>query len=308
MNDTMPPIPVFIGNFRSGTTLLANLLGFHEQISPWFETKGLCELLRWQRVLKDPINGSFESSLIQPKDPIGFDADVVSFRFESDLRETLDRISGAKMSGKGSHESYPVGHDRLLYGLEEALDLLSQWRSVVGKCQSHEVLAKANGDLIKGLGMLHLGYDQKLFWVNKTPEITRFGEELESALGPTKRILMLRDGRDVIQSASKLGWADPAEIGAWWKGMILESRGGGSTSKDLYLEIRYEDLLKDPVGGLNQVLHFLEVEERGLEMVEQYRQFVGLSDKPPRSLSEDGRNQFLPFLDVAFLEQLGYPI
>ena len=144
--------------------------------------------------------------------------------------------------------------------------------------------------------------------MNKTPEITRFGEELEAALGPTKRILMLRDGRDVIQSASKLGWADPSEIGSWWKGMILESRGGGSISKEFYLEIRYEDLLKDPVDGVNQVLHFLEVEERGLEMVEHYRQFVGLSDKAARSPSEDGRNAFLPFLDVAFLEELGYAI
>ena len=308
MNQMTPQTPIFIGNFRSGTTLLANLLGFHEEISPWFETKGLCELLRWQRVLKDPKTIPFESSLIQPKDPLGFDADLVSFRFECDLRETLDRISGAQMSGKGSHESYPVGHDRLLYGLEEALNLLYQWRSFVGTSQDHQVLAKANGDFIKGLGRLHLGYDQKSFWVNKTPEITRFGEELEAALGPTKRILMLRDGRDVIQSASKLGWADPSEIGSWWKGMILESRGGGSISKEFYLEIRYEDLLQDPVDGVNQVLHFLEVEERGLEMVEHYRQFVGLSDKPARSPSEDGRNAFLPFLDVAFLEELGYAI
>ena len=64
MNQITPQAPIFIGNFRSGTTLLANLLGFHKDLSPWFETKGLCELLRWQRVLKDPKTIPFESSLI----------------------------------------------------------------------------------------------------------------------------------------------------------------------------------------------------------------------------------------------------
>ena len=308
MNQMTPQTPIFIGNFRSGTTLLANLLGFHEEISPWFETKGLCELLRWQRVLKDPKTIPFESSLIQPKDPLGFDADLVSFRFESDLRSTLSRISGVEASGKGAHERFPLGHDRLLYGLDEALDLLAQWRYKVGEDLDHVILAKANGHLIQGLANLHCVYDQKPFWVNKTPEITRFGSELEAALGPTKRILLLRDGRDVIQSATRLGWADPSEIGAWWKGMILESRQGGSIAADFYLEIRYEDLLKDPVSVLNQVLRFLEVEERGLEILSQYPLSVGPSKNAKTSLSEDSRNAFLPFLDVAFLEELGYPI
>ena len=308
MNTQVSAPPIFIGNFRSGTTLLANLLGFHPLIAPWFETKGLCEVLRWQRVLSHPESTPFESSLIQPSDLPGFDLESVAFRFESDLRSSLDRISGEMASGKAAHERYPVGHDLILYTLEEGLDLLSRWCADVGRSSDHLRLARANGQLIRGLGGLQLKHSGKPIWVNKTPEVTRFGPELESALGATKRILMLRDGRDVIKSASKLGWADPSEIGSWWKGMILESRGAGSTSKDLYLEIRYEDLLKDPVGGINQVLRFLEVEERGLEMVEHYRQFVGLSDKPARSPSEDGRNAFLPFLDVAFLEELGYAI
>jgi hypothetical protein len=48
------PLPIFIGNFRSGTTLLANLLGFHDELALWFETKAFCEALRWIRVMERP--------------------------------------------------------------------------------------------------------------------------------------------------------------------------------------------------------------------------------------------------------------
>ena len=308
MNDTMCSIPVFIGNFRSGTTLLANLLGFHEEIAPWFETKGLVEVLRWQRVLSEPGSLPFEATLAKPNPQEGFGLDQVAYRLESDLRETLARMKGHLNSGKAAHERYPMGHDYLLYDLEEGLELIAGWRLALEGAVDPLGLALANGDLIKRFGLLHAQKASKRLWVNKTPEMTRFGYELTEALGPTKRILMLRDGRDVVRSASRLGWADPLEIGSWWKGMIVESRQSGDTSPQYYLELKYEDLLRDPVTELDRVLCFLGLPGRAAEIVDRYWAALGVEAFSPIKTPSAERHATLQYLDVAFLEDLGYSI
>jgi hypothetical protein len=307
MSYKKPHEPLFMGGFRSGTTLLANLLGFHPDLSPWFETKGLCELLRWQRTLAQPATTDFEASLVNPSHIRGFDKEAVADRVAADFKSTALKIGGLMASGKAHYESYPMGHDRILYSLEEALACLDGWRKGVGLTPSASEVAAWNGALIAQLGALHMAIDQKPLWINKTPEITRFGAECEDAIGPCKRIMMIRDGRDVIRSAVGLGWADPRVLADWWKGMIVGSRHSGSIATDRYIEVRYEALLLDPTAEVNRILKFLGVAEKGAEMIAAYGAFVDIAPKKRAGPSPED-DEILRHLDLVFLETLGYSV
>lgn len=301
-----PREPVFIGSFRSGTTLLANLLGAHPVLSPWFETKGVCELLRWQRVLAAPDCALREGELARPQGHDGFTLKAVKARVRADFLETAARIEGRLESGKGAHERYPLGSDRVLYSVEDALHALDRWQATLGEPPTASQVASATGHLIRTLGRAHALNDGKSYWINKTPEIVRFGGELEAALGPVKRILMIRDGRAVVRSALKLGWAAPETIAAWWKGMILESRSTGRTDPLHYLEIRFEDLVQQPVNTLDRVFAFLGVEPLGAAIAPHYVMHQGGLAESFHPSGPEAEGPEWAGLDHDFLHALGY--
>lgn len=306
--------PVFIGNFRSGTTLLANLLSFHSELSPWFETKGLCELFRWLRVLKAPSLIDYESKLVQPKSIDGFNVDAVRERIRYDLMSTEDRLRGAISNGKAGYEVYPAGFDCINYTFSEADEILSSWYDRVVSSLSLSEIYFASEDLVRTLGQLHASKSGKLIWINKTPELPRFTNELRECLGNCRVILMIRDGRDVVHSATQLGWESPMIIADWWKGMIVETRSQNSTSPELYLEVRYEDLLENTAFVLDQVLRFLEVEQNSLQIIEEYnKHIVSLCDNGRPSLPQvkQTRGSRLArdtdrYVDPELLRSLGY--
>ena len=220
--------PVFIGGFRSGTTLLVNLLGLHQDLVPWFETKALCEALRLLRVLNQPQSAELEASLVRPQDVPGFSVDAVASRMMLDFRATEARILGIKPSGKADGERYPLGHDCVAYSARTAEIAVKAWQGTVSALEPVDSLtvAHATGQLIGELGNYQLAGSGKSFWVNKTPEIVRFMPELRAAIGPCRFIMMVRDGRHVVSSAARLGWAEAAEIAVWWKAVIEEARRG----------------------------------------------------------------------------------
>jgi hypothetical protein len=264
------PLPVFIGNFRSGTTLLANLLSFHGELAPWFETKAFCEALRWIRVLERPNTRPFESRLIQAGGETSFTAKVVAQRMREDFRQTAARISGELESGKGRHEVYPMGHDRVAYLLNEAERELDQWYEGVRDDPGLPVIHAATGQLISNLGALHAARSGRSIWVNKTPEIPRFAHELRRCIGPCRIVMMMRESSEVVRSAVSLGWAEAHEIAGWWHGMVNESREAALEDPVNYREIQYDALLHDPITVLNELLEFIGVRATGDQLVEQF--------------------------------------
>jgi hypothetical protein len=269
--------PVFIGSFRSGTTLLVNLLGLHPELQPWFETKALCEPLRWLRVLRLPDQALVESELVKPRDVPGFNPEAVGRRMVRDFRETADRIQGLIPSGKAVGERYPLGHDVARYRVEEAVAEVQRWVDRVEADSSYVAIARVTGELISRLGALQIAGSGKARWINKTPEITRFGPELRDCLGPCKIIMMIRDGHQVVRSAEKLGWAKAAEIALWWKAMIMEARAGAELDPLRYFELRYESLVDNPAVELDRVLAFLGVEPCGERLVAEYLGTLGIT-------------------------------
>ncbi|MEX2367363.1 MAG: sulfotransferase, partial [Pseudohongiellaceae bacterium] len=193
--------PIFVGGFRSGTTLLINLLGLHPCIVPWFETKAFVEALRWMRVLSDPDQQEFERAYCVPPEPAGFTASAVARRMQADFEATAARVSGRIANGKAGYERYPLGADCIHYTPHRAQQALQEWQDSLSATAGFDELARATGRMIKDLGEEQLQLGGGRIWINKTPEISRFAEQLRACLGGCRIIYMVRNGMDVVSSA-----------------------------------------------------------------------------------------------------------
>lgn len=309
MTDT-PQRPAFVGGFRSGSTLLINLLGLHPEVAPWFETKFLCEPPRLQRVLADPAAAAVESQVVGEG---GLAPERIVERMRRDLEQTAGRVEGRLGSGKAHYEKYPIGMDCVRYSLEQGRERLARWEQRVLAEPRLEVVREANGELIGELGRIHAEAYGAPVWINKTPEIPRFAAELRESLGPLRALLLIRDGRDVVRSASNLGWADIERLAVWWKGLIEQSRAAAAADPDGYLEVRYEDLIREPAAELDRILRFFQLEPMGEELVERYKARMG--EREPFRLQRFRRIRHLlngrrlrPFYRIAgeLLDELGY--
>ena len=109
----------------------------------------------------------------------------------------------------------------------------------------------------------------------KTPDNARFFGLLEEAFPGAKCIQIIRDGRDCAVS----GWFHNLRVSpAWtretfatmddylvalaeeWAEAVAAGHRFGAARPDLYLAVRYEDLLADAAGTLTRVLDFLGAE------------------------------------------------
>lgn len=294
--------PTFIGNFRSGTTLLANVLGLHPELATWFETKLFCEAFRWVRVLNDPSAESHERLLIRADQAQGFTARAVYERMCQDLECTAARLAGETHSGKGAHEHYPVGHDAVAYSLPQGQAALDDWYADALRVPDDpQAILELTGVLMGRMGTLHAGLARKPRWVNKTPEIPRFAKELRGALGRVRVILMIRDGRAVVRSASALGWASEERLADWWKQMILETREAMRDFPEDYLEVKFEELLAQPEQVLDQILAFMGLQPMGAALWQRYAEKVRWPLPPIHQPSVS-----VASVDEVLLRQLGY--
>jgi len=272
--------PIFVGGPRSGSTMMINLLGLHPQVAPLFETKCISEALRWLRVLNKPAMEAAEERMVRMQFPSAlqdFTVESVAVRMQAHMRNSAQRIKGEASSGKARHERYPLGHDYILYHLEEAESALNKWREAVEMSPDIDGISRATGWLITHLGTLQAAYMHRPIWINKTPEIPKFGYELEQCVGHCQIIHMIRDGREVAASVLERGWTDDVSyIATGWKNLILSGRVSATEGLREYLEVRYEDMVSDPVCVLQKVLHFLHLEPLSQQLVDIYNRRSGL--------------------------------
>jgi len=308
----MQQLPTFIGGFRSGTTLLVNLLGLHPALVAWFETKELCELLRWLRVREQPAEADFERNYCVPPEPAGFTLDAVYERMLVQMRDTEARQSGARQSGKAKHERYPLGNDYVRYSLADGEALLAAWYERCKAAGSLNDLHTASAELITALGKAHCVAAHSSYWVNKTPEISRFASELRTLLGPCRVLYMVRNGFEVVASASHLGWGDTAGLAYNWKGLLERTRAAMAGHEDCYLELSYEELVSAPVATLDKVFAFLGVEPRGEAIVANFTARYGSTafsrpaSAPPARLPPEEHERFMAVAGDLQMA-LGYP-
>ncbi len=265
--------PVFVGGFRSGSTLLINYLGLHPQISAIYETKFLVDLLRLSRLLLDE-NGRGRRELTMIAAWVGDPALSREMAIEFLMQRAFDDISltqqvldGVAPNGKASHECYALGTNHILWEASEARQAIDPFLQAVSAGSGPQVLLPILSSGIQKLFSLHAGREGKCFWINKTPEIPRFQPELRQMLGRIRLVHLVRDGRDVVHSSAKLNWWS-VEMGArWWKVFIEDVREQAFQAPADYLEVRYEKFVADHIGTLGRVLDFLEIDGDPAELV-----------------------------------------
>jgi hypothetical protein len=99
-------------------------------------------------------------------------------------------------------------------------------------------------------------------WGDKTP-IHVLSIPLLAELFPEARFVhMIRDGRDVALSYLSVPWGPQSlwQVARKWKRDVNAGRrAGGALGADRYMEIRYEDLIRDTPGVLEAVCNFTDL-------------------------------------------------
>jgi len=103
-------------------------------------------------------------------------------------------------------------------------------------------------------------------WGDKTPLNVHMLPDLRATFPDLLVIHMVRDGRDVVCSLTKLLKNDLEESAALWLEAVHAGAAFVARYPTLALEVRYEDLVADPGSVLQRVTRFLDVpfEERML--------------------------------------------
>lgn len=95
-------------------------------------------------------------------------------------------------------------------------------------------------------------------WAEKTPENHRHWHLWTKLFPGCKCIHIIRDGRDIVSSGISYGYYKTEGGARAWVRSINESRKQIiGDLRENYLEIRYEDLLKDSATCMNRILKFI---------------------------------------------------
>jgi hypothetical protein len=104
------------------------------------------------------------------------------------------------------------------------------------------------------------------YWGDKNPhyadQLNRGCLETIIALFPEARFIhVIRDGRDVVSSLIRKGWVDFDSAHQTWMSHIeIGCAFGRNQPPNRYVELRYEDLIQDDVGGARRLFDFLRIE------------------------------------------------
>ena len=191
------------------------------------------------------------------------------------------------------------------------------------------LVAPQFADVIDAVFMSYAETRGKRRWGDKTPIYVRSLPML-STLFPTARFVhVIRDGRDVALSYLSVPWG-PNDVWRaahrWKQDVSTGRRDGPALGQGRYLEIRYEDLVRDPRAALESICRIadlpfvegmLEYHRDGSERLaspEAHKAYHASASKPPTAGLRDWRSQMEPEASMAFesvagdlLEELGYP-
>lgn len=99
----------------------------------------------------------------------------------------------------------------------------------------------------------------KLIWGEKSPRHSHLITQIHEIYPQAKFIHLIRDGVDSCMSIFDRGWYDRnfRRICEHWNSTVCSARQAKRFGGDCYLEIHYEDLVRDPESQLKTVCEFL---------------------------------------------------
>ena len=138
-------------------------------------------------------------------------------------------------------------------------------------------------------------------WGDKTPDYVHSLAILWELFPDAKYIHMVRDGRDVAQSVMSRYWG-PKNIftaaSEWTEQVSLVRDFLKTVPADQKLEVRYEDLLAEPITVFRELIEFLEVEDSDGRVLQRIEQTV------PSELNRENSNKWKKFWTPA--QRLAY--
>jgi len=146
-------------------------------------------------------------------------------------------------------------------------------------------------EAIRGFYELYAEKAGKPRWGDKTPFYVRKMKIIHKALPEARFVHLIRDGRGVALSIKDL-WFGPDTIegcAEFWVERIDEAREQAAELPH-YIEVRYEDVVRDPEPHLRQICELVELpyDERMLRYYEQVPDRVA-AEVPPHEVARDGR-------------------
>ena len=116
------------------------------------------------------------------------------------------------------------------------------------------------GDATRAFFELYAEREGKSRWGDKTPGYVREMHRIESVLPEARFVHLVRDGRDVALSVLSMNWGPSTvpEAAFRWKKRILRAREQAPRIGH-YVEIRYEDLVRDTEGTLRRICEFIDL-------------------------------------------------
>jgi hypothetical protein len=146
---------------------------------------------------------------------------------------------------------------------------------------------------IRAFFELYAQREGKPRWGDKTPIYIKHMREIEGVIPEARFIHLIRDGRDValFRAGRALRHAAPLpKVARRWKRRIVKAREQGETL-DGYLEVRYEDLIRDTEPTLRRVCELIELpwdermltyHERAGERLKEFGDLPSVGGKPER--------------------------
>ncbi len=162
------------------------------------------------------------------------------------------------LSGRdGFHKFYRkmVGFPYFIYRRDEN-SLISEdaWREA---CPSFDVAGVFEG-LVRAETRAAPG--SSVIWGEKSPSYIHHLERIKGTYPAARFVHIVRDVRDQCLSAHKAWGKDMMRAAERWAAGVLAARAAGRTMGGDYLEVRYEDLLKQPEATVRRICGFIGVD------------------------------------------------
>ena len=187
---------LFLGGAdRSGTTLVADLVGTHANVSPIYDTEFVVSLLTLILGDHTPSKAALPERVLV-------------------LMERWIRGFVAKQQGRVG-ERYQHGSQYFLFRRRVVMDETKRLLQNLNRGADPTIALRR---MITVLFDMHARSDGKLKWLNKTPAYVDVLPELGAVFPEMRFIHCLRDGRDVVASIVAQPWGPNtiAEATQWW--------------------------------------------------------------------------------------------
>lgn len=113
---------------------------------------------------------------------------------------------------------------------------------------------------VRAFYLLYASQNGKVRWGDKTPTNLKYMSVIQTVLPEARFVHIIRDGRAVALSRQEMPWALPslAQEALFWELNVNTARTLGPRLKH-YLEIRYEELVREPEPVLRRICALLDL-------------------------------------------------